>query len=210
MDKITIVGCGPGSAKFMTQAGITAASQADFLVGNRRLLELIDDVKGEKIDTGVNIEKTIECIGQKRKEGRVALLVSGDPGLFSISRQVTQKFGYKACHLIPGISSIQLAFAKLGISWDDALIISAHAADPEVDEARAGQNRKIAVLLGRNESVKWIDGFIKRIGGGRGLFVCENLGLENERFFETTTDKIGALKLASRTIVLLIDKELVN
>jgi len=210
MEKITIIGCGPGDAKFMTGAGSQAACDADFLIGNGRLLELVNGAKGEKIDTGANIKKTIKCIGQKRKEGKVALLVSGDPGLFSLSRQVTQKFGHKACHVIAGISSIQLAFAKLGISWDDALIISAHAADPKVDEDRAAKSRKIAVLLGRAESVKWIDGFIKRIGGDRGLFVCENLGLANERFFETTTDKIGALDLASRTIILLIEKELVH
>lgn len=211
MEKITIIGCGPGSAQFMTGAGNAAAREADFLVGNKRLLELVNGAKGEKIDTGVDIEKTIECIGQKREKGRVALLVSGDPGLFSLARQVVLKFGYKACHVIPGISSVQLAFAKVGISWDDALIISAHAADPQVDEKLAAQNRKIAVLLGRDESVKWIDGFIKkRIGGDRCLFICENLGLPSERFFETTTKKIGALNLASRTIVLLIDKELMK
>lgn len=208
MGKITIIGCGPGSAQFMTGAGNAAASEADFLIGNSRLLKLVNGAKGEKIDTGVNIEKTIDCIAKKREEGKVALLVSGDPGLFSLARPIVRKFGYEACNVIPGISSVQLAFAKVGLNWDDAMIISAHAADPKVDQDRATQTGKIAVLLGRDESVIWVDGFIKDIGGDKRLFVCENLGLENERFFETTTEKIGALKVASRTILLLIDREL--
>ncbi len=210
MDKITIVGCGPGSIDYMTVAGLDAVSKADFLIGNKRLFEIVPDAKAEKIDIGASVRKTLEVISEKRSLGDTVLMVTGDPGMFSLAKPVLSKFGRDACVIIPGISSVQVAFAKVGLPWEDTAIISAHAGDPEIDIESYKSRGKIAVLGGREEALDWIRGFARKLGDDRAVIVCENLGLEYERVSEMTVDRLQTVILVSRTIVLFIDKELLK
>ena len=210
MEKITIIGCGPGSPEYMTRAGLDAAAEADFLVGGAGLLSLIPDSAAEKINIGADVQKALAILEDKREKGKTVLLVSGDPGLFSLAKPVINKFGRHACRVIPGISSVQAAFARVGIGWDGAMIISAHAADPDVDMDQARKSGKIAILGGRGESLKWARDFADAIGGDRSVFICENIGRENERFFETAAEDLATLDAASRTVILMIDRELVR
>jgi precorrin-6B methylase 1 len=86
---------------------------------------------------------------------------------------VIERFGRDRCRVIPGISSVQTAFARLSLDWSDAAIISAHKQDPEPDPSWA-QADKIAVLGGRANSLRWVAERLLPVLGDRRVFVCEN------------------------------------
>lgn len=134
---ITIIGCGPGSPDHITPAAVDAARSAEVLIGTDRLLHFFTDADAEKIPVGSAVEETLDRVGERFGHKQIAVLVSGDPGLFSLARLVIQRFGREHCRVIPGVSSVQVAFARLGLDWGDAIILSAHKQDPDIDPAWA-------------------------------------------------------------------------
>ena len=125
---IAIVGCGPGSPQYLTDAARQAVAGAEVLLGSRRLLELFDDCRCRRVEVGGDVAAIMEQIAAHHEAGqRVVVLVSGDPGLFSLGRNIVERFGRENCEVIAAVSSVQAAFARLGLDWGDALIISATA-----------------------------------------------------------------------------------
>ncbi|MBF0633773.1 MAG: precorrin-6y C5,15-methyltransferase (decarboxylating) subunit CbiE [Nitrospinae bacterium] len=207
---ITIIGCGPGSAEYLTQSARQAAGEADFMIGSKRLLELFPATSCEKIAEGADTTKVIMEIEARLGKGKIAVLVSGDPGLYSLARPVIRRFGAAKCRVIPGVSSIQLAFARLGLEWNDAKIISAHAGDPTMGFDALRAESKIAVLGGRKESSAWVRKLAESLGDNRAIFALENLSLPDEKVEEVKPWDIDGREYASMTIFLIIRRDLLK
>ncbi len=209
--KIIIIGCGPGSESYITPAAAAAARKADVLIVSQRLKDLFPDVAAERIDSGKDIDGTIDTIASLRDEGRqVVVLATGDPGIASLAQPVIRRFGRENCEVIPGISSVQVAFARLALGWQDARIITAHSRDPEVSAADLNESDKIAILGGREGALRWTAELIPKLGGDRGVFLCEELTLPGEKIREVCTGELTELPVSSRAIVLIIRRELLS
>ena len=82
--------------------------------------------------------------------GPVAVLASGDPGFFGIVRSLRARGIVPT--VIPAVGSVALAFARLGLDWDDALVLSAHGRDPGPVIAAALAHPKAAILTEPGEA----------------------------------------------------------
>jgi precorrin-6B methylase 1 len=123
----------------------------------------------------------------------VTVLVSGDPGLCSLAKPIVARFGCVRCRVIPGISSVQVAFSRLGLDWMDAVFLTAHGRNLRVSPEECRRFEKIAILAGGAESWPQIVGFVKQmeaLGGRRDVYVFENLTLPDERVRRVGTDEI--------------------
>ena len=102
------------------------------------------------LSLGPDLQAGLSKIESLRPKGPVTVLVSGDPGFFSLAKLVLRRFGRENCRIVPGISSVHVAFSRICLDWADAKIISAHVSDPDqaIDQSVAKES-KIAVLLGR-------------------------------------------------------------
>jgi precorrin-6y C5,15-methyltransferase (decarboxylating) CbiE subunit len=205
--KIVIVGCGPGSPAYVTPVAQKAIEGAEVLVGSRRLLDLFPRTGAERITVDRDIEKVLREIAQRIDTRRIAVVVSGDPGLCSLSQPIINHFGRDLCEVIPGVSSIQAAFARLGLEWLDARMINAHSRDPEVAPASLKDAGKIAIFLGRKESLLWVKNLAESLGGAHSVFVCENLTLGDETVRRVKLADLESLDVNSKTIVLLVRKD---
>ncbi len=212
--RIVIAGCGPGSPAYLGPAVREAAGQAEVLVGAKRLLELFPESPAERIEVGADVEGVLKEIEKRRGLKRIVVLVTGDPGLCSLARPVMKRFGREACRVIPGVSSVQAAFASIGLDWLGAKIIDAHGEDPPPESAEPealGQEGKIAVLAGRRDSCRWISRLAGALGKSHRAFICEDLTLPEERVREAadlSEQALSRLNLSSRTIVLFIMEDL--
>jgi len=208
-NKVIIVGCGPGVKAYISPNALYNVKKADILVGSRRLLKLFSDVDAEKIILEKNYNVLVNRIADWSSAKQVVVLVSGDPCFFSYSRLIIKKLGRESCIIIPGISSIQLAFAAIGESWDDACFISLHGRDTEYAQLvkKAGVFAKVGILTDHKNT----PAFIARqlLAGGirdRQMFVCENLSLPEERILET--DLASAVNIKTNgSIVVIIKKD---
>jgi cobalt-precorrin-7 (C5)-methyltransferase len=206
--KIIIVGCGPGAADYVTPAAAAAARKADVFIVSRRLKDYFPDVAAERIDSGAGIDATLDAMAARRDAGlQVVLLATGDPGIASLARPVIRRFGREHCEVIPGISSIQVAFARIGLDWEDTRIVSAHSRDPEVSATELGGYDKLAILGGRDGSLYWAERLIAELGEDRRVFLCEELTLPEEKITEIEGGALTDRPVSSRAIILIIKGE---
>jgi cobalt-precorrin-7 (C5)-methyltransferase len=212
--KIAIVGCGPGSAQYVTVAARQAVAGANVVLGNQRLLDLFSQCAAAKVLVDAKpaaMAALMEQISQMRVSGqRVAILVSGDPGLYSLGQLVVRHFGRAHCEIVPAVSSVQVAFARLGLDWAEARILSAHGRIPQISPAELGTADKIAILAGTAEAMQWSATVAVAVGKSHATFLAENLTLDDERFRQLAAEQLGTIEAASLAIVLLIRRSLVT
>ncbi|MGA2034958.1 MAG: precorrin-6y C5,15-methyltransferase (decarboxylating) subunit CbiE, partial [Thermoguttaceae bacterium] len=148
-------------------------------------------------------------IRAERAAGRkVAVLVSGDPGLFSLAQIVLKSFGRDQCEIIPGISSVQVALARLGLEWADACILSAHGRTPAIAAGELCRLDKLAILAGTREALQWSAQALRWLGNSHACFLCENLTLPEERIRRLTADELAEVDAVSLAIVILVRRSL--
>ena len=61
-------------------------------------------------------------------------MVSGDPGYYSLLDALRRDFPAKQIMVIPGISAMQYAFARLALPWHDAVLASFHGRPPAAQD----------------------------------------------------------------------------
>ena len=143
----------------------------------------------------------IEC-----ERGSVCVLASGDPGFFGIVRVLAERMGPDRLDVHPVPSSVSLAFARLGIPWDDAAVISAHGR-PLADAARrAVGHPKAAVLTAPDAPPEAVGGELLALGASHGrAAVCSRLGEPDERVEVVTLEELAAGAFDALSVVVLLD-----
>ena len=202
--KINIVGCGPGSPEHLTFAAKQVIEKARVLVGAPHLLALYAGPDQETIAVRTDIEDVLNEVAKYVETGFVVILVSGDPGLWSLARPVIRRFGQKNCEVIPGISSVQLAFARLGLDWQDVRIISAHKEIPKVGPEDLAMFKGIMILSGHKNAQSWIGDLALALGREYQIVVFQDLSLETERIQVIAMEEFTKMVLSTRTLVLLL------
>lgn len=203
---ITIAGCGPGGLEYVTPAARSAIEQAQVLAGATRLLDLFPKSRARHIVIGANVEAGLDQIETERGR-RVTVLVTGDPGICSLATPVIKRFGLTSCTVIPGISSIQTAFARAGTHWLDARIINAHSDIPAIAPATLTGLPKLAVLAGHPRSAGWLNEVAATLGNRYRIVVCQDLTLPGERVREVTPAGLKKLKMPGHYVILWLRKE---
>jgi cobalt-precorrin-7 (C5)-methyltransferase len=187
---ITIVGCGPGARSYLTLEAIDAVAQADVIVGAPRVLALFPDSSAERIVFKSDLNALVDLIANRQKSGSVAVLVTGDPSIHSLAGPIVERFGIEHCRVIPGISSVQLALARLGLDMAKTLILSTHHRLPDVDEAALAAFETIAILTGHESSFVCIQSLVGALTHTCRVLVLSNLSLDDERIEEVAIDAI--------------------
>ena len=211
VNKVTIVGCGPGSRKFLTGYAMQQIIHAEVMIGSRRLLSLFPDADADTYVLSNNYKLLItRIVSLSKKNKKVVVLVSGDPGFFSYSKLIVDKLGVEKCEVIPGISSVQLAFARIGRTWNDACFMSLHGRSGKLAAVvkKISDNDKVAVLTDNANNVKLIAKKLLETGiKDRKVFVCENLSLEKERIREFDVSSILKIRVSDLNVVIFLDEE---
>lgn len=153
---------------------------------------------------GAALDPTIDVID--RFVGPVCVLASGDPGFFGIVRVLSERVGRERLDVYPAVSSVSLAFARLGIPWDDALVVSAHGRALDSALSSIGPEAgKVAVLTGPDALPE--DVGAKLIARGACFdraAVCSRLGEPGETMEEMTLDELAAGSFDHRSVVVLL------
>ncbi len=201
--QIAIVGCGPGAASYVTGEAHTAVAAAGALIGAQRLLDLFPESRAQRIVVRGSVEATIQAVVQHRNT-RVAVLVTGDPGIASLAQGVIAYFGRDACRVIAGVSSVQVAFARLGVDWVDARIVSAHSAEPAIGFSGLAPESKIAILAGSRRSASWAADLAESLGMGWRFFLAANLTLPDECVHEIFPSDLRADPIPALSVLVFL------
>ena len=190
---VTLVGIGDDGCAGLSSRAIGAVSRAAVLVGGERHLAFFRELPGERIVLGAGIGAALERVAELAEDRNVCILASGDPLFFGVGRLVLQKIGAAHVEVIPQPSSVQLAFARAGLSWDDAAVISLHGRAIEGCVVRIAGHPKVAVLTDEERSPPRIAARMLAYGEAAWrAWVCECLGGPEERVRGFALDELAA------------------
>ena len=185
MEKIKVAGLGPGNPEYILPAVRKVLSDSEIVIGGRRNIESIKELLEEKeikyIDS--RLAELSEYIKQNRMK-KITVIVSGDPGFYSMLNYLENVFGREELEVIPGISSMQYMFSRLGMYWYDAFISSLHGKEFDFTK-KINDYNKIGLLTDSKFTPQKIaEELFKNKLNNVKIFVGENLSYENEKIWE--------------------------
>jgi precorrin-6Y C5,15-methyltransferase (decarboxylating) len=178
-------------------------ADAALVAGGGRHLEMLEVDRDRAVVLKGDFSEALGRI--EDTEGPVVVLASGDPGFFGIVRLLGERFGREDLRVLPGLSSVAMAFARAGLSWDDAVTVSAHGRDPRraVNVCRA--HPKVAVLTSPDFGPAEL---AEELGGlDRTFVVAEKLGEADERVFHGDASTVASMEWEDPNVVLVLDEE---
>ncbi|MEM7553011.1 MAG: precorrin-6y C5,15-methyltransferase (decarboxylating) subunit CbiE [Cyanobacteria bacterium P01_A01_bin.84] len=188
MTKVHVIGIGLDGVGSLGERVKKIILQANLLVGSSRHLSYFPNHPAQSIELN-DFKKAIAQIHQYLNLGvnGIVVLVSGDPLFFGAGRLLLAELPSEDISFYPHLSSVQLAFNRIKVPWQDVRVISVHGrSNQELIKALQQGVEKIAVLTDGVNNPSAIFNLIKSLSlpSEYKLWVCENLGGENERIIE--------------------------
>ena len=193
---IAVVGIGLDGAEGLTLTTRKIVEQATILAGSKRHLSYFSAHSAKKIYL-TNLQTGIEEIAQLTVANySVVILASGDPLFFGLGRLLLAHFLPEQIQFYPHISSVQLAFSRLKIPWQDTQLISVHgrSTDQLIKLFKQGKE-KIAVLTDSNNHPAAIARLYLALylPESYSFYICENLGDKTEKISHFSPEKVKQL-----------------
>jgi precorrin-6Y C5,15-methyltransferase (decarboxylating) len=191
---VTLVGIGDDGCAGLSSRAMNAISSAQVLVGGERQLAFFPDFRGERLVLEGGLGAVLDRVAVLAEEHHVCVLASGDPLFFGVGGLVIKKVGAAHVDVIPQPSSMQLAFARVGLKWDDAALLSVHGRTLEGLLARLRRCAKAALFTDPDNSPARIAAQMVELGEtGWQTWVCENLGGPDERVRAFSVAELAAV-----------------
>ena len=181
-----------------------AIEAAPLVVGAARHLRTLTPIGARTLPIDGPLADVLDAL--ERERGGVCVLASGDPGFFGIARVLAERFGPDRLDVHPAPSSVSLAFARLGLPWDDAAVISAHGRPLAEAARRAVRHAKAAVLVAPDAPPEALGRELCALGPPhRRAAVCTRLGEPDERVDVLTVEELAAGSFDPMSVVVLLD-----
>lgn len=182
MENIYIIGMGL-SERDLTADHLEIIQSADLLVGGQRHLAYFSHLKMNTHTITGRIEEVIDVIQDQEPDQRIVVLASGDPLLYGIGARLTKALDPDRITVLPNISTIAAAFARIKLPWDDARIISLHGRDRKYHLLEALKcGAPVAVLTDCKQTPGWLAEWLADQGvTGAQMVVFEQMGTGRER-----------------------------
>ncbi|EKO14351.1 bifunctional cobalt-precorrin-7 (C(5))-methyltransferase/cobalt-precorrin-6B (C(15))-methyltransferase [Leptospira kirschneri] len=182
MKAVTVIGMGDEGCPGLSSIAVNAVAKAQILAGGERHLDFFPQFSGEKIVFKDDLIQAVKKIAELSSEHTICVLASGDPLFFGIGNLIRKKVGSEYVDFIPAPSSVQHAFAKIGIPWDDAKILSLHGRSVKGLITKLQFLNKVALFTDKINHPREIASYLLSFKESEWTaFVCENLGGEKER-----------------------------
>ncbi len=203
MYKVKIVGMGPGHPDYILPVAVRAIEEADILVGGARNLAAFKYLEKEEYIFRSNLEELYKFVEQKRQNKNLCVLVSGDPGFYSLLDFFSRRIHKEELEVIPGISSFQYLFCKIGKVWKDYGLYSAHGRSVDLTGV-LGQQEGIFMLTDHKQTPARLAEILLQAGWQDvRMTVGENLSYPEERIVIGTPGEIINQEFNSLTVVVI-------
>ena len=180
--RLIIAGIGPGSPDYILPAAWRAIERATVLVGGQRALDYFARPDQLTYAVGGDMAGLLQFIREQLAGHDVVVMVSGDPGFYSLLELLRKQFPSGSLQVIPGLSSFQVAFARIGLPWQNARILSAHGRQPDPAALVYTEGAILSFLTdGKNNPARIAGWLLERNWPAQArVWLCKNLSYENE------------------------------
>ncbi|HEX9016032.1 MAG TPA: precorrin-6y C5,15-methyltransferase (decarboxylating) subunit CbiE [Chloroflexota bacterium] len=205
MDRVLVVGIGEDGLAGLGSEARQAIESADLLIGTGRLLAMVPTGHAERRAANPGTEESLRLAEVAVGSRRVVVLASGDPGFFGVGKLYFRRLGRERVGIVPHVSSVQLAFARIGESWEDAALLSVHGRSLQGLVPAVRRSGKVAILTDERNSPPAIARELLAAGvDGYRAHLCENLGGREERVTEMGLAELADAETAPLSVLVLI------
>ncbi|MFZ5820858.1 MAG: precorrin-6y C5,15-methyltransferase (decarboxylating) subunit CbiE [Chloroflexota bacterium] len=202
---IWVVGLGIGKKLALSPEANAVIQDAGLLMGGQRLLAVFESHPAEKMPIERNLDKMISRLQARHDDEKIVILASGDPGFHGIAGTLLEHFPPGEVRILPHISSLQAAFARAGLHWNDAVFTSAHAHSLAEVIGWARRAPKLGILTDHANTPAVIAETLLRAGvADCRAIVAENLGAGDERLVDARLSDLTRQEFAPLNVMLLV------
>ena len=204
--RIHIIGIGEDGLSGLTAAARRLVEEAEILFGEPHALDLVPDGGQARVALGANIEEAVGRL-QAASAHRVVVLVMGDPLFYGVARYLCDKMGKDRFEVVPHVSAMQTAFARVKESWEEAFLtnLATHGVKTVLEQIRGAEKVGLftsescpPALVARTLLDHGIDYFT--------AYVCENLGAPDERVTRGELVEIAEQEFSAMNVMILTRK----
>ncbi len=204
-NKIQIIGIGDDGLEGATAQARRLIEEADLLLGAESTLKLVPKTVGkERTVIGSNLEEAVQRV-TKAGGQKIVVLASGDPLFYGVARYLCDKLGKDRFEVLPHVSSMQLAFARVKESWEDAYLtnLATHSLNSVIEKIRVADT--VGLFTSNDHppadvAQRLLDERIDYFSA----YVCENLGSPDERVTQGTLAEIAREEFAPLNVMILV------
>ncbi len=179
---VAVVGVGDDGRAGLSSRAAAALARAGVLVGGERHLGFFPEFHGERVVLRRDVASSLAGLRARAERETLCVLASGDPLFFGVGARAIEAFGAERVEILPQPSSVQWAFARIGVPWDDATFLSLHGRAREGFLVRLRRRTKVACLTDPESTPAELARHMAEHGEtGWTAWVCERLGGERER-----------------------------
>ena len=217
MNKVYIIGVGPGATKYLTAEAVGAIRESDIVVGwEFDLLPAESIIKGKKVflqDVKNYVRVAGEAADGARKTGEtVAVLRIGDPCISGGLDRLLDIFSDFDINIVSGISSTQLAATTARVNLDESVLISFHENEEWTERNKTfmldayRQKRHLIIISGPGHKPHENAVYLMENGFNESIkaVVCDSLSLEDEKIFRGTLKEVSKEEFSWLSIMVVI------
>jgi precorrin-6B C5,15-methyltransferase / cobalt-precorrin-6B C5,C15-methyltransferase len=206
--KIHIIGIGSDGLSGLTSRARELLTSADVVFGSEHAFRLVPELKAERVQLGPDLPTAVAALAEfLEKPRRGVVLTPGDPLFYGVARYLCDRLGKERFEVLPHVSSMQLAFARIKESWEEAYLtnLATHPLETVLDRIRTAET--VGLFTSEQEG----PAEVARQLLARGLdyfraYVCENLGGPDERVTQGELEDVVAMEFAPLNVMILRHK----
>jgi precorrin-6Y C5,15-methyltransferase (decarboxylating) len=146
---IIVVGIGADGMAGLSATSRNELQTATVIYGAKRQLGLLDDtVTAERKEWPSPLLPALQALLDCHKDDDIHIVASGDPLLHGIGASLIRLYGAENVRVLPHVSAVTLACARMGWIVHDTEVISLVTAPPHTAVRRGGQ----AIVLSKDRS----------------------------------------------------------
>ncbi|MCR9118600.1 MAG: precorrin-6y C5,15-methyltransferase (decarboxylating) subunit CbiE [bacterium] len=205
-EKIYVIGVGDDGMAGLSAAAHDLMNNAERIVGSPTTLEALTSTSAEKVIVGGDLDKIVAQLKAEPTK-RTIVLASGDPLFYGTARFLCDRIGKEHFEVLPHVSSMQLAFARVKESWDEAYLtnLATQSLTKVVDKIRTAE--KVGLFTTEEISPAAVaQSLLDRRIDYFEAYVCENLGSPDERVTFAGLKEIAEQEFSPLNVMILIRK----
>ncbi len=206
MPAFHVIGMGPGGKDYILPAALKVIEQAEVLFGVEKLITPFTGPENSRrgfLFTG-SLEQFLDKLDYHRRSRRAAVLVSGDPGFYSLLGAIRRRFPPGEYEVVPGLAAYQLACARIGLPWQEYRLISVHGRPLEKLDSLADSDEGVIILTDRRNHPARIGEYLDKRGwNDRTVWICENISGPHEKIEEYRIRDLYRLKEGTLCLMII-------
>ena len=202
--KIFIIGVGDDGLEGLSRPATAKLEQAKLIIGSPAMLAQVSHLTAKTEPVTADLERLADMI-DRYADGPAVLLTHGDPLFYGTARFLCDRLGKERFEVLPHVSSMQLAFARVKESWEEAYLSSVVTQPLEKVVDRIRTATKVGIFTSDEITPPVIAASMIEAGLEYfTIYVCENLGSPDERVTRGSVAEIAKQKFGLLNVMVMI------